>query len=109
MKIKEILDFAFNKGKQDVGESLAKVAKSGLTVSPNLLKDSEFVRASRDSEFYCYITTPDGITHAKTRYEAFRLSQRAERYTAPFKAWLEKQDDPIPVTWEPRLQEDING
>ena len=77
-----------------------KYAFGGMTVSPHLLKDAEFARAPEDSEFYCYITTSDGVTHAKTSYEALRLSCRSERYTASFRTWLEEQDDPIIKNWE---------
>ncbi len=69
--------------------------------SPHLLREAEFSLAPAESKIYCYIDTTEG-KYAVTRREAFQLSHRAERYTARFKKWLEEQDDPIKVTWDPK-------
>ena len=71
------------------------VIKRGITLQPLLLKDAEFSRASASSKIYCYVMTADGDKYALTRREALRISNRSERYTARFRAFLEEQDDPI--------------
>ena len=64
------------------------------------LKDAEFTKAAEDSEFYCYITTADGVKYAFTVSEAIPLSHRCGRNPLRFRKWLEEQDDPIIEKWE---------
>ncbi len=71
------------------------IIKRGITLQPHLLKDAEFFRAKAGSGIYCYVTTADGDKYALTKREAMRKSDRSERYTARFRAWLAEQDDPI--------------
>ena len=71
------------------------IIKRGITLQPHLLKDAEFSKAKAGSGIYCYVMTADGDKYALTRREAMRKSDRSERYTARFRAWLAEQDDPI--------------
>jgi len=68
---------------------------TGTGVPPNLLKDAQFVKASKESGLYCWIKTSDAFTYAMTSLQALRLSCRSERYTAGYRKWLKEQDDPI--------------
>ena len=54
-----------------------------------LLGDAEFIKASKDSVFYCWIKTPDGVMHAMTESESFRLSLRGGKRPARFRKWRE--------------------
>ena len=68
---------------------------SSKTMSHEELKDAEFTKAAEDSEFYCYITTGDGVKYAFTVSEAIPLSHKDGRNPLRFRKWLEEQDDPI--------------
>ena len=61
---------------------------TGAGVPPCLLKDAVFAKASKDSVFYCWIKTSDGVTYAMTAYESFRLSNRGGKGPARFREWL---------------------
>ena len=61
----------------------------GIGFLPFLLKDSKFSRA-KTKGIYCYITTPDGVIHMFTRYQALRLSGRGGPGPRRFEKWLEE-------------------
>ncbi len=69
-----------NMGKLEIG-TIASVL--------GLLRDAEFIKASKNSVFFCWIKTSDGVMHAMTGSESFRLSLRGGKGPARFRKWRE--------------------
>ena len=88
-RLKEwILKEWFPKELDEKHESEFKIGM-GIGFSPVLLEDAEFSR-SKTKGIYCYITTPDGVIHMFTRYQALRLSGRGGPGPRRFEKWLDE-------------------
>ncbi len=74
------------------------VRKTGKSVPQVLLSGAKFSLAPADSEAYCYIKTAEG-KYDLTRRESHLLSKMSKRYTARFRKFLAKQENPIRRIW----------
>ncbi len=73
--------------------------KTGKAVPQVLLSGATFSLAPAESKSYCYIVTADG-KYSLTRRESHLLSKMSKRYTALFRAFLAKQENPIRRKWK---------
>ena len=63
-----------------------------------LLSGATFSLAPADSNDYCYINSTEG-KYSLTRRESHLLSKMSTRYTARFRRFLAKQENPIRRKW----------
>ena len=61
------------------------------SVLPFLI-EAEFIKASKDSVFYCFIKGSNGVTHAMIEIEAHRLARRGGKGAKRFEAWIEAME-----------------
>jgi len=73
--------------------------RAAKTVPQVLLSGAKFSLAPADSKVYCYIDTPEG-KYDLTRRESHLLSKMSKRYTARFRTFLAKQENPIRRKWK---------
>ncbi len=69
--------------------NMGKIQVGTVASVLGLLRDAEFIKASKDSVFFCWIKTANGITHAMIEIEARRVVGRGGKGPARFEKWIE--------------------
>ena len=69
--------------------NMGKIQIGTVASALPFLIEAEFIKASKDSVFYCFIKGSNGITHAMTELVSHQLARRGGKGAKRFEAWIE--------------------